>query len=104
MATSPQLKQYFEDPPLARTLFSSTQFAMMWLIVRVWLGYNWIEATLSHKIGNPAWVQTGAAIKGFWQHAIAVPPNGRPPLNTAGTETFWPGCSASTRRYGWGSW
>jgi len=80
MATKPQLKQYFEDPPLARTIFSSTQLAWLWLIVRVWLGYNWIEATLSHKIGNPAWVQTGAAIKGFWQQAIAIPAKGRPPI------------------------
>ncbi len=80
MATNPQLKQYFEDPPLARTIFSSTQLVWLWLIVRVWLGYNWIEATLSHKIGNPAWVQTGAAIKGFWQQAIAVPAKGRPPI------------------------
>jgi thiosulfate dehydrogenase (quinone) large subunit len=80
MATNPQLKQYFEDPPLARTIFCSTQLAWLWLIIRVWLGYNWIEATLSHKVGNPAWVQTGAAIKGFWQQAIAIPAKGRPPI------------------------
>ena len=80
MPTNPRLKQYFEDPPLARMVFSSTQLAWLWLIVRVWLGYNWIEATLSHKIGNPAWVQTGAAIRGFWQQAIAVPATGRPPI------------------------
>jgi thiosulfate dehydrogenase [quinone] large subunit len=48
--------------------------------VRVWLGYNWVEASLSHKLGNPAWVTTGAAVKGFWQRAIAVPAGGRPPI------------------------
>jgi thiosulfate dehydrogenase (quinone) large subunit len=80
MATNPQVKQYFEDPPFARTVFSSTSFAWLWLIVRVWLGYNWVEAAISHKIGNPAWVQTGAAVKGFWQQAIAIPAKGRPPI------------------------
>jgi thiosulfate dehydrogenase (quinone) large subunit len=80
MAKSAQVTAYFEDPPLARAIFSSTQFAWLWLIVRVWLGYNWVEATLSHKIGNPAWVTTGAAIKGFWQSAIAVPADGRPAI------------------------
>ncbi len=80
MATTTRQRQYFEDPPLARTVFSSTRLAWLWLIVRVWLGYNWVEATISHKIGNPAWVKTGAAIKGFWQHAIAVPTNGKPPI------------------------
>ena len=80
MAANPQIMEYFDDPPLARKIFSSTGFAWLWLIVRVWLGYNWVEATISHKIGNPAWVKTGAAVKGFWQHAIAVPANGRPPI------------------------
>ncbi len=61
-------------------MFSSARLAWLWLVVRVWLGYNWIEATLSHKIGNPARVKTGAAIKGFWQQATAVPANGRPPI------------------------
>ncbi|HKV44688.1 MAG TPA: hypothetical protein VJT32_08445 [bacterium] len=59
-------------------LFSSTRLAWLWLIVRVWLGSNWMEATLSHKIGNPAWVKPGAAIKGFWTQASAVPTNGKP--------------------------
>src|SRR5215469_11310184 len=30
--------------PLARAIFRCTQFAWLWLIVRVWLGYNWVEA------------------------------------------------------------
>ena len=88
MANNPQVQPYFEDPPLARAIFSSTQFAWLWLIVRVWLGYNWVEATLSHKIGNPAWVTTGAAIKGFWQNAIAIPANGRPPIEYGWYRSF----------------
>jgi len=80
MATHPQAQQYFEDPPFARKVFSSTSFVWLWLIIRVWLGYNWVEAAISHKIGNPAWVQTGAAIKGFWQHAVIVPANGQAPI------------------------
>jgi thiosulfate dehydrogenase [quinone] large subunit len=80
MATITRQSQYFEDPPLARTVFSSTRIAWLWLIVRLWLGYNWVEATISHKIGNPAWVTTGAAIKGFWQHSVAIPANGKPPI------------------------
>jgi len=88
MANNQQVQPYFEDPPLARAIFSSTQFAWLWLIVRVWLGYNWVEATLSHKIGNPAWVTTGAAIKGFWKTAIAIPANGRPPIEYGWYRSF----------------
>ena len=80
MTTNKRKIEYFEDPPLARVAFSSTRLSWLWLILRVWLGYNWVEATVSHKIGNPAWVTTGAAIKGFWQHAIAIPADGKAPI------------------------
>jgi thiosulfate dehydrogenase [quinone] large subunit len=52
------------DPPLAQKLFNSTYAAWLWLPLRIWLGYQWLDAAL-HKIDNPAWVQTGEALKGF---------------------------------------
>jgi thiosulfate dehydrogenase [quinone] large subunit len=69
-------KRVIEDPPFARKLFGDTRFAILWLVVRVWLGWQWIEA-VSHKLGNPAWTQTGDALKGFWQNAVVVPETGR---------------------------
>lgn len=68
-----------EDPPLARFLFSSTAIAWVWLVVRVWLGYKWITSSLT-KITEPGWVQTGVALKGFWERAIMIPEKGRPPI------------------------
>lgn len=68
-----------KDPPLARFLFDDTRSSVIWLVLRVWLGYKWIDAAL-HKIDNPAWVQTGEALKGFWTGAVAVPEAGRPPI------------------------
>ncbi len=62
-----------QDPPLARFLFDDTRSS--WL----WLGYKWIDAAL-HKIDNPAWVQTGVALKGFWTGAVAIPETGRPAI------------------------
>ncbi len=66
-----------QDPPIARYLFSDTRFAAVWLVVRVLLGVAWLQAGLE-KLGNPAWVQTGEALKGFWQNAVAIPASGRP--------------------------
>src|SRR3972149_6057660 len=66
-----------EDPPLARFLFGSTTMAWVWLVVRVWVGYQWINAAL-HKISDPGWVQSGLALKGFWERAAAIPDKGRP--------------------------
>ena len=54
--------QYYQDPPAVRILFGSSRFAGLWAILRVWLGYQWVEAAL-HKVGDPTWVQTGAAAK-----------------------------------------
>jgi thiosulfate dehydrogenase [quinone] large subunit len=63
------------DPPVARIVFSSTRSAWFWLLVRVWLGVQWIEASL-HKIRDSSWVVTGTAVRRFWEAAVAIP---RPP-------------------------
>jgi len=68
-----------EDSPITKFLFSDTRTAWVWLILRAWLGYQWIEASL-HKIGNPAWTKTGEALKGFWSGAVVVPAEGRPAI------------------------
>jgi thiosulfate dehydrogenase (quinone) large subunit len=68
-----------EDPGFAKFLFSDTRASWIWLIARVWLGLQWIDAAL-HKVSDPAWVTTGAAIKGFWTNAVKIPEKGRPPI------------------------
>jgi thiosulfate dehydrogenase [quinone] large subunit len=68
-----------QDPPLAAFLFSNVKTAWVWLIVRVWVGWMWIDAAL-HKINDPDWVVTGAAVKGFWERAVQIPAKGRPPI------------------------
>ncbi len=60
------------DPPLAHLLFSTTRFAWLWAIVRIYLGYQWAEAGW-HKITGAGWVDGGAALKGFWTKAAAIP-------------------------------
>jgi thiosulfate dehydrogenase [quinone] large subunit len=62
-----------EDPPIAQLLFSSTKMAWVWLILRLWLGWQWVEAA-EHKIFDPKWVGSGEAIRGFWERAVTVNP------------------------------
>ncbi len=69
-----------QDPPIAQFLFGSTVMAWVWLVVRVWVGYQWITASL-HKLEDPAWMQTGLALKGFWERAVQLPATGRPPIS-----------------------
>jgi thiosulfate dehydrogenase (quinone) large subunit len=69
-----------EDPPFVVDLFSNTRWAWLWLILRLYLGYTWITSGLE-KIQSPAWMQTGAALKGFWTSAVQVPaPPARAPI------------------------
>lgn len=60
------------DPPFIGDLFTRPIFAWLWLVVRLYLGIQWIESGWG-KFTNPAWMQTGAALKGFWTNAVAVP-------------------------------
>ena len=65
--------EMLQDPPLVQKLLGDPRAGWIWLLPRLWLGWQWIDAS-SHKIGNPAWVQTGEALKGFWASAVAVQP------------------------------
>lgn len=67
-----------QDPPVARFFFNNTRSAWLWLIVRIYLGYQWIEAG-SHKM-TPEWLSGGTALKGFWEKAVAIPEQGRPAI------------------------
>jgi thiosulfate dehydrogenase [quinone] large subunit len=67
------------DPPLAQFLFSDVRVAPVWLVVRVLLGWTWLQSGLN-KLGNPEWMQTGAALQGFWARAVEIPADGRPAI------------------------
>ena len=62
----------FTNPPIAEKLFNSTTWAIMWLVVRLYVGYQWLHSGLE-KFSNPAWTVTGEALKGFWVRAVAIP-------------------------------
>ncbi len=68
-----------QDPRLVTKLLNDKRFAWLWLGLRFWLGYQWFDAAL-HKVGSPAWVQTGEALKGFWSGIVVVPEAGRPSI------------------------
>jgi len=70
--TTLQENVIISDPPVAASLFSTTRWAWLWLIMRLYIGYTWITSGLG-KFNNPAWMQTGEALKSFWDRAIAIP-------------------------------
>lgn len=61
-----------QDPPLARFLFSSTKLALVWLVLRVFLGYQWVTSGWG-KVTDPKWMETGEALQGYWVNAVKLP-------------------------------
>lgn len=59
------------EPPIAKFLFANPKFAWFWLMVRIYVGYEWLIAGLE-KLGNPAWTgeRAGAAVTGFLNGAL----------------------------------
>ncbi|MFO7538097.1 MAG: DoxX family membrane protein [Chloroflexota bacterium] len=78
-----QLKTYrgevVEDPKSVQMLLSDPRAGWLWLILRVWLGWQWLSSGWG-KTSNPAWVETGEALKGFWERAVLIPDGGRPAI------------------------
>jgi thiosulfate dehydrogenase [quinone] large subunit len=73
--------------PVINKLLNNPLMGIIFLPIRVWLGYEWITAAL-HKLESPAWMVTGTALKGFWSSAIAIPATGNPPINYAWYRAF----------------
>ncbi len=71
--------QMVQDPPLIQKLLNDPRAGWIWLPFRIWLGWQWISASL-HKLSDPGWMVTGTALKGFWTGAIAAP-NGKPVIS-----------------------
>lgn len=79
-----------QDPPLAKFLFSDTRFGIVWLVVRVLLGWEWLQAGL-HKLEDPRWMETGEALQGYWTRAVAIPETGRPAITYSWYRDFLQG-------------
>src|SRR6476469_4539605 len=65
-----------EGPAFTRFLFGNSRAGLFWLPVRLFVGFTWLEAGY-HKFTGTGWLDGGAALQGYWQHAVAVPAQGQ---------------------------
>jgi len=70
------------EPPLSRFLFADTRLAWLWLIVRVYTGWQWLSAGIE-KVQNPAWFgpSAGSALTGFLNGALQKSTGDHPDVN-----------------------
>jgi len=72
----PRASTQIPEPPIARFLFADTRMAWFWLIVRLYVGYEWLSAGYGKLTGAEGpWVfsggHDGTALKGFVMGALA---------------------------------
>lgn len=65
--------EHIEEPPVARSLFGGTRWAWIWLILRVYVGYEWLSAGYG-KLTSAAWTgaNAGTALSGFVTNALTL--------------------------------
>lgn len=69
-----------QDPPLYRAIFANTAAAPIWLIVRTYVGWQWLQAGW-HKVSGDGWItQDGASLEGFWTRIVQIPEQGSPAI------------------------
>ena len=54
------------EPPLSKFLFADTRMSWLWLVIRVYVGWQWLISGWE-KATNPIWMgpTAGGALKGF---------------------------------------
>lgn len=70
------------EPRLALFVFSDTRFSWVWLVLRLYVGYEWVMAGWG-KVMSPAWVgpQAGSALQGFLSGALKLAGGSHPAVS-----------------------
>jgi len=68
-----------EGPAFTRFLFNNTRAGLFWLAIRLFVGFEWLEAGWE-KFTGKGWIDGGSALLGYWKGAVAIPQTGRPPI------------------------
>lgn len=67
-------------PAFTQFLFHDARAGLIWLPIRVFLGFSWLESGLG-KVTGTGWLDGGAALERYWMNAVQVPETGRPPIS-----------------------
>ena len=64
--TLPERTAGFQEPKLARLIFSDPRSSVFWLLVRIYVGWEWLNAGYE-KLTSPVWTgaKAGTAMAGF---------------------------------------
>ena len=81
---SKQPRKYLvTDPRVTQTFFNDTRMAWLWLIVRLYVGYEWLLAGYD-KVISPSWVgaKAGTALSGFLKNSLSLTSGAHPTVQS----------------------
>lgn len=70
------------EPRFARFIFGDTRMSWVWLVARLYVGYEWLMAGWE-KVQSPAWVgaKAGAGVQGFLTGALGKASGAHPDVS-----------------------
>lgn len=74
-----------EGPAFTQYLFGNSRAGLLWLPIRLFIGFSFLSAGL-HKLFpagkaiGAGWLDGGSSLVGYWQHAVAIPDTGTPAI------------------------
>jgi thiosulfate dehydrogenase [quinone] large subunit len=74
-----------EGPAFTRYLFGNSRAGLLWLPIRLFVGFAFLSAGLhklfpAGKAVGAGWLDGGASLAGYWHHAVAIPDSGSPAI------------------------
>jgi len=69
----------FPDPAWYAALFASASSAPVWLLVRFYLGWQWLGSGWG-KVRGEGWLDGGSSLEAYWTRAVQIPEAGRPQI------------------------
>lgn len=82
MMSKKEFVTHIPEPWIAKFLFADTRLAWIWVALRVYVGWIWLEAGWE-KVINPVWTgsKAGIAVSGFVERALTKTAGAHPDVS-----------------------
>jgi thiosulfate dehydrogenase [quinone] large subunit len=101
-AAVPETQQGFHDPAVVHYLLNDLGSALLWALVRFYVGFVWFEAGYAKLIGKEGdWMTHGTALHGFW---TVVPALNHKGANPGLAYDWWYNLIDYMNTHGWYTW